>query len=139
MPTDQTYFRGVYRPQGELKLVVGSLGRISAAFGSASETPVTGTLGAHVTSATLTGHDWAGSISIVGDGTGTAAQQNLFVVTFSVARTTAPLVYLTTQSGGASAIACTAVPTTSGFTVVNIQAVPATTTFVVAYHLVDIE
>lgn len=139
MPTDATYFPGVYRPQGEQKLVVGALGRISMAQGTAAQSPTTGTLGAHVTSATLTGNDWSGSISIVGDGTGTAAQQNLFVVTFAVARATAPLVFLTTQTGGATAIACAAVPTTTGFTVVNIAAVPATTTFVIAYHLIDIE
>lgn len=138
MPTDATYFPGVYRPQGDLKMVVGALGRISMAQGSAAQSPTTGSLNANVTSATLTGNDWSGSIAIVYTATPPAIRVALFVVTFAVPRTTAPLVFVTSNGAAAQVASYAALPSLTGFTLVATVA-PVTGTDTVAYHLIDIE
>lgn len=144
MPADATYAPGVYRAQGGNKLVVGPLGRISAGAGSGSQAPTTGTLSAHTTSATLTGNDTAGTISIVTDSTGTAANVDLFVVTFATARTNAPIVILTNLSPGAGSASSYpgsfgAKVTTSGFTVEALSAVTLSSTITLGYLVIDVE
>jgi hypothetical protein len=144
MPTDTTYQPGVYRSSGGNKLVVGALGRISSAAGVGAQIPTTGTLSAHTTSATLTGNDFAGTISIVTDGTGTAANVDLFVVTFATVRTTAPVVILTNLSPGAGSASTYpgsygAKSTTAGFTVEALSAVTLSSTVVLGYLVIDIE
>ena len=138
MPTDATYFPGVYKPQGDLKLVVGALGRLSMAQGTAAQSPTTGSLNANVTSAILTGNDWSGSISVVYTATPPAIRVALFVVTFAVARTTAPLVFVTSNGAAATAASYAALPSTTGFTLIATVA-PVVGTDVVGYHLIDIE
>lgn len=144
MPTDPTFAPGVYRPLGGNKLVIGALGRIATAAGTSAQTPTTGTLSANTTSATLTGADFAGTISIVTNATGTAANVNLFVVTFATARTTAPIVILTNLSPGAGSASTYpgsygATVTASGFTVQALSAVTASSTVVLGYQIIDVE
>ncbi len=144
MPTDATYFPGVYKPQGDLKLVVGALGRLSTAAGTGTQVPSTGTLSAQTVSATLTGTDFAGTISIVTTATGSAANVDLFVVTFAVARATAPIVFLSNLTPGAGSATSYAGSwgakvTTAGFTVEALSAVTASSTVVLGYHTIDIE
>ena len=66
--------------------------------------PVSSSLNAHLTSATVTGHDCAGSIVLVVDGTGIAQNQTLCVITFANASlyTNVPVVTLTNMTSGAS-------------------------------------
>lgn len=144
MPTDATYSPGVYRKAGGNVLAIGALGRIALAAGSTAQTPTTGTLSAHTTSATLTGNDFAGTISIVTDATGTAANVDLFVVTFATVRATAPIVIPVNLSPGAGS--ATSYPgsygiksTTTGFTVEALSAVTASSTVVMGYLVIDIE
>lgn len=144
MPTDQTYSPGVYRKAGGNILVVGALGRISSAAGSAAQTPTTGSLNANVTSATLTGNDFAGTVSIVSTGTAPVAGQSLFVVTFVTPRTTAPIVIPANLSGGAGSAstfsgAYGVIVTTTGFTVVNLAALTNSSTVVFGYQVIDVE
>src|SRR5437870_4643901 len=98
MATDATYAPGVYRKQGGSRLVVGGAGSIALAAGA--PLPTTGTLTAHTTSATLTGNDFGGTISVVTDATGTALNVGVCTVTFGTARTTAPIVILVNLTGG---------------------------------------
>lgn len=146
MTTDASYQRGVYRPQGGNKIVVGDLGRLSLAAGPvAANNPATGTLITHISAATLTGNDFAGSIVITTDGTGVAALAGVCTVTFANARTTAPLVFLTSLTSGtasttlyAGAFTVGAVTTTT-FTIMNTAALTASGTFTLAYQVVDVE
>jgi hypothetical protein len=142
MPTDATYQPGVYRVAGGNKLVVGAQGRLSSAAGSPA--PTTGTLSANTSSATLSGNDFAGTISIVTNATGSAANVDVFVVTFGTARTTAPIVILTNLSPGAGSATSYsgswgAKVTTAGFTVEALAAVTASSTVVLGYLVIDVE
>lgn len=144
MPTDATYQPGVYRAAGGNKLIVGALGRLSSAVGTGAQVPTTGTLSAQTTSATLSGNDFAGTISIVTTATGSAANVDLFVVTFATARTTAPIVILTNQSPGAGSATTYSGSwgvkvTTTGFTVEALAAVTASSTVVLGYLVIDVE
>jgi hypothetical protein len=144
MPTDATYQPGVYRKAGGSALVVGALGRLATAAGTGSQIPATGTLSAQTTSATLTGTDFAGTISVVTTATGTAANVDIFVVTFATVRTTAPIVILTNLSPGAGSASSYsgswgAKVTTAGFTVEALAAVTASSTIVIGYLVIDVE
>lgn len=145
MPTDATYQPGVYRKLGGNVLAIGALGRISTAAGAgAGQLPTTGTLSAQTTSATLAGNDFAGTISIVTTATGSAANVNLFVVTFATVRTTAPIVLLANLTPGAGSATTYsgsfgAIVTTAGFTVQNLAAVTASSTILLGYMVIDIE
>lgn len=144
MPTDATYQPGVYRKAGGNILAIGALGRVAVAAGAGGQTPTTGTLSANTTSATLTGTDTAGTISVVTNATGSAANVDVFVVTFATARTTAPIVILTNLTPGAGSVTSYsgswgAKVTTAGFTVEALSAVTASSTVVLGYLVIDIE
>ena len=66
--------------------------------------PVSSSLNAHLTSATVTGNDCAGQIVLVTDGSGIAQNQTLCVITFANASLYAntPIVNLTNMSSGAA-------------------------------------
>ena len=66
--------------------------------------PVSSSLNAHLTSATVTGNDCAGSIVLVVDGTGIAQNQTLCVITFANASlyTNTPVITLTNMTAGAA-------------------------------------
>jgi hypothetical protein len=145
MPTDATYTPGVYRTQGGGKLVVGATGRLSSAAGTSTQNPTTGTLITHITSATLAGNDFAGTISVVSDSTGVAANAGICTVTFATVRTTAPIVILVNLTGGAAGT--TTYPgtwyagavTTTGFTVMNSLLTTASSTYLIGYVVIDVE
>lgn len=145
MPTDQTYSPGVYRKAGGNILAVGALGRISSAAGSGAQAPTTGTLITHITSAILAGNDFAGTISVVSDGTGVAANAGICTVTFATPRTTAPIVILTNLTAGAAST--TTYPgvwyagavTTTGFTIQNSLLTTPGSTYLIGYMVIDVE
>jgi hypothetical protein len=138
MPADPTYSPGVSRKAGGNVLVVGPTGRISS--GAGSPVPTTGTLATHVTSAVLTGNDFAGSIVTTNDNTlASPANSSLFVVTFGTPRTTAPIVHLTNNTPANCASAFAATVTTTGFTVVNLLALTINLAVTIGYLVIDVE
>jgi hypothetical protein len=145
MAGDATYQQGVYRKAGGNILVVDRPGRISISTAGAGTLPTTGTLITHLTSATLTGNDFGGTIVLVTDGTGLAALSGICTVTFGVARTTAPIVNLTNLTFGtgsttlyAGFYACASVSTTS-FVIMNSALLTASGTFSLGYQVIDVE
>jgi hypothetical protein len=144
MPADLTYQPGVYRKAGSNILVVGPSGRLATGAGTAAQGPATGTLNANVVSATLTGNDFAGTISVVSSATPPIAGQALFVVTFANVRAVAPIVNLTNLSPGVADASHNlsgygAVVTTTGFTVVNTVVLGTSSTVVIGYVVIDVE
>lgn len=144
MPSDATYQPGVYRKAGSNILVVGPSGRLATGAGAASQSPTTGTLNANVSTATLTGSDFAGTIVIVSTATPPVAGQSLFVVTFANPRTTAPIVILTNLGPGVADASHNlsgygAVVTTTGFTVVNTVVLGTSSTVTMGYMVIDVE
>lgn len=142
MSTDATYAPGIYRKNGGKIMVIGDQGQLNVAAGGTATT--TGTLSAQTTSATLTGNDTGGTISIVTTATGSAANVNLFIVTFATAKANAPMVFLQNLTPGAGSATTYsgsfgALPTTAGFTVQCLAAVTASSTIVLGYLVVGIE
>lgn len=143
MATDATYSPGIYRKQGGNILAIGASGKLNAA--NASTSPATSSLNANVVSATVTGNDFAGSISVVLSGTAPVAGQTLFTVTFANAYANAPLVQLTNASGGVNGAAAYAgayglgTVTASSFQVVNLAGLANSSTVVLNYMVVGVE
>lgn len=126
-------------------MVVDRNGRISISTTGPGTLPTTGTLITHVTSATLTGNDFAGTIVVVFDATGLAAGDGVCTVTFGTARTTAPIVILTNLTAGAAST--TKYPgawnvgavTTTTFTIMNSLLTTASSTYTLGYQVIDVE
>ncbi len=104
--------------------------------------PVSSALNAHLTSATVTGNDAAGSIVLVVDGTGIAQNQTLCLITFNSATlyTNVPIVNLVNMTPGAGSttlFAGTYAPLTTtalSFSIVALGALlTASGTFTVGY------
>lgn len=145
MAGDATYTSGVYRKQGGNVLVVDRAGRLSSSTAGAGSLPTTGTLITHISAATLTGNDFAGTIVITTDGTGVAALAGVCTVTFGTARTTAPIVRLTNLTAGAGSTTLyggsyeVGAVSTTAFTIINIVLLTASGTFTLGYQVIDVE
>lgn len=122
-------------------------GKLSSGPGSnavGGAPPVTSGLDAHLTSATVSGNDESGIITLVFDGTGSSASVPLCTVTFANATLYAvtPVVILTNQTQGiasttlyAGSFGAVSVGATS-FKVVNgVSASTASSTYVVGYQV----
>ncbi len=145
MAGDVTYQSGIYRKQGGTSMVVGPSGRISISAVGAGTLPSTGTLITHITSATLTGNDFAGTIVVVSDATGVAANAGICTVTFGTARTTAPIVQLINLTAGAAGtttypgVYYAGAVSTTAFTIQNSLLTTASSTYTVGYVVIDVE
>ena len=124
--------------------ISGKLSTGPGSFAIAGAPPTTSALDAHVTSATVSGNDEAGTITLVFDATGSSASVPLCTVTFanSSLYTNTPIVTVTNQTQGvasttlyASSFGVKSVGATSFVLVNGATASTASSTYVVAYQV----
>lgn len=144
MAADKSYGPANYRKQGGRTQVIG--GNLNVAAGVPGEVlPTTGTLSAQTTSATLTGSDYAGTIVVVTTATGTAANVDLFTVTFGTAYPNAPIVFLTNMTPGAGSATTFSgsfganTVAAGSFKVQPLAAVTASSTITIGYQVIGVE